>query len=78
MAEETNRGEPDITVVRSSTEEDESELSSVEVKVKSKGGKKKKKVNSERRYVLLVAGLSSTHFCAYHRINAQECKITAC
>ena len=78
MAEETNRGEPDITVVRSSTEEDESELSSVEVKVKSKGGKKKKKVNSERRYVLLVAGLIKYTFLRIPPVNAQECKITAC
>ena len=46
MAEPTSRS--DITVVCSSTEEDESELSSVEVKVK-----RKRKVNSESRYVCL-------------------------
>lgn len=47
MAERINREEADITVLYSSTEDEDSGPSGVEVKVKSKH---KKKVNSERRY----------------------------
>ena len=47
MAERIDREATEISVIYSTTEDDDSEHSGVEVKVKSKP---KKKVNSERRY----------------------------